>query len=171
VPDVSFSETVVLSPEDDNSLYITEFLSFEELSRAALFPVKELSYLPDKLKFQSAGIQLYEDGSLSYDVSSTYVCSDSLKMLWFFEQYVGSDAYLDLQVIDGFSISGFRAATRLETARVNNAEALLSITTFSGEAAHQNDLISLTWIQNDVAYMLSSHDYDIETMIAIAKSV
>ena len=170
VPDVSYSGIVVIESLDDSS-FIEHFLSFEELQQAALFTIKEPSYLPTDMKFMEAGILLYEDGTYSYDVVSTYECKENKKMLSFVQKYVGADAYLDLQIIDRIEVSDFQSNTHLETVMVGDTEALLSVNSVTVYASEQSNYLTLSWVNDGVAYMLSTSDFDVETLITIAKSV
>jgi len=163
VPDVLYSEDITLV----EGFLSEKFLSFEELQQAALFTVTEPSHLPEHLAFKQAEIVLFEDGTYSYDVFATYKCTESHKILYFFQLYAGPDAYLDIHIIDRIELDDYRSKTQLDLVMVGNTEALLSVTIDDAQSKY----ITLSWIQNDVAYNLSSIDFDIETLIAIANSI
>jgi len=158
----------------DETPYIGKFLSFEELYQAALFTLKEPAYLPDNIKFNEAWINLYEDKSYSYDVRIEYECADSLKLLYFNQNFVGPDAYYEIEVVDDIDLGTYRSVSSIESIIINNIEALLSMTTHTSiheGATIIRESIGITWIQDEVAYSLHSTNFDLETMLAIANSV
>jgi hypothetical protein len=119
------------------------------------------------MAFMEASILLNEDGTFSYTVIIAYRCAQSNKMLWLSQKCLGEDDQLNLEVVDRIEHNDFQSDTRFETVMIGDVEALLSITTVDGV---QDDHISLSWLHDGFAHMVSSSDFGVETLIAIVKS-
>lgn len=167
---MNIDDGLVISTDPDHGLDRVEiFLSFEEFQRSATFTVREPSFLPDDLTFMEASILPNEDGTSSDTVIITYRCAQSYNMLWLIQKYIGVDANLELEVVDRIELDDFRSVTTFDAVMIGDIEALLSITTVDGV---QDDHISLSWSYDDgFAYMVSSIGFDVDTLIAIAKSI
>ena len=165
-PDDSFGHVNPYSLGD--SPFVESFLSFEDFQQSALFIVREPSYLPENLAFKEAGIMLDEDGKFSEAVIITYACDNSDKMLLLNQGYVGTDTHLELEVVDEIVHHGFQSATSFEKVMIGDIEALLAVTTVDGVP---DDYISLSWLHDGMAFMISTSDFNADTLIAIAKSM
>ena len=169
--DAYFTETddglIVSSNPVGDSPFLESFLSFDEFQQSALFTVREPSFLPENLAYKEAGILLNEDGTFSNAVIITYGCEISYKTLSLSQMYIGEDS-MELEVVDRIEHHDYQSATSFETVMIGDIEALLAVTMIDGV---QDDYISLSWLCDGFAFMVSTSDFDIDTLIAIAKSV
>jgi len=164
---------VSTNPDDhsrvDIDSFIENFSSIEELQQSTSVTVREPSHLPDNLAFREVGILLNEDGTFTTTVIITYECNINYNMLILSQMYLGADTTLDIEVVDRIEHNDFSSVTNFEAVMIGDIEALLSVTTIEGESV--DETISLSWSYDGFAYTINAIGFDVDTLIAIAKSI
>jgi len=167
-------------------MYPTEsYSSFDELSHAAPFAVKEPSYMPDGWELSQAELFLYRDGTYSYDAWIYYRNSgEFVPFILFAQYYAGADAYFDVLMTSDYEHERIRRTYKHETVMLGDVEALLTtvlseydispaITTPSGKST-----VEIRWTKDEMAYWLVGEEYiynieehDPETLIEVLRAI
>lgn len=169
-----------------------KYVSFDDLSRAAPFAVKEPAYIPSGWEFSQAELFLYRDGTYSYDAYTYYRNStEYVPLILFAQYYAGADAYFDVLITSDYEHEFIRRTYTHETVMIGDVEALLTIVLSEYDASPQiakpagSTRVEIRWIKNEMAYWLimdeniidletydtSAQDTMIEILKAIAESV
>jgi hypothetical protein len=130
------------------------FSTYREANQSAPFVIKEPSYIPANATLEKIAVPQFEDKTYGYDIRITYNVDlpNGNGSLGLFQYYAGSDAYLNMQTVEG-----------IQKVMVGSIEA--SIVNWGDWGTH------LYWIQDEIVFELFSFSYDLDTLVKIAESM
>ena len=159
-----------------------EFSTFEDLRLAALFDIKEPTYIPEGWQLTRIYNFLNRDGSFSYDIMIDYKPSIHFSGMTFYQLYVGPDAYSDIRTIESYELGDRRVVVQNDTVMIGNIEAFIQIwladsISNPGLLGVEWTTLTLTWIQDEILFSISfsmpGNDPDdvIQDLIKIGESM